>query len=723
MSDVDTVHMFWHGGALPPLAQACVTSFAARGHRVAAWTYDPAALPAGVTRADAREVIADTDPLHRLCRPGSIAAFADCFRYRLLAERGGWWMDTDVYCLTDALPAEPRAWAEQEPGIVNNAILRFPAGDPLAARLATLARERAREGLHWGAIGPELVTEVLRGQDRAGVAGTRSAFYPLHWLEAHHLWLPERRDEVAARTAGAKFIHCWARALENAGIDPWLRAPAGSRLAEMLRGTSGARALTPWRHAAIRRRIHRAASRDGTAGGAGAGAWWIDEPGIDRAVTWLRRSVVIPLRASRMGLRLPPGRLDRVQHLVDTDRGFFLDRARRCGPVFKALVHDSYTTCVVGHSRGARLIAAHEPKLAGWTVDLTGLFPIGALRGMSGETHRKYRRQFLRAVQATPLEAHADRVERLMREAVLELAAAPHPVGGDALRERLRRLSTSIMMRLLYGLEAGTPEHDALAADYRRFGPKAPVSRIRGPHARAFESIDRRLRARAEAARHGDGGAVPPCVLAHIARSGEADDTSMGNLAYLLEAAHFDVYSLWHWMLRLIAGNPRVQEAYAAHPDAGSRRAYARAIALETLRMEQSELLYWRVAEDIAFDGYLIPRGTRLRVCIWEGHKDEATFAAPFWFEPERFLENRYGLDAFAPFGLGARRCLGADLVLDLSTMLVQVLLDAHRVEMAADGAPFMGPYHWQPGPAFALRLRDAGAARFMRTGSPGRPS
>jgi cytochrome P450 len=182
----------------------------------------------------------------------------------------------------------------------------------------------------------------------------------------------------------------------------------------------------------------------------------------------------------------------------------------------------------------------------------------------------------------------------------------------------------------------------------------------------------------------------------------------MGNLAYLYEPAHFDLYSLWHWMLKMLADHPHVQETFRTMADAATRRAYAEAIVHETLRMEQSELLYWRVSADIAFEGFLIPRGTTLRICIWEGHKDAATFPEPFRFRPERFIENTYGLDAFAPFGLGQRRCLGAGLVIDLSTMLALRLLEAYRVERVADDDPVKGPYHWQPGPRIEVRLAPA---------------
>ena len=41
-----------------------------------------------------------------------------------------------------------------------------------------------------------------------------------------------------------------------------------------------------------------------------------------------------------------------------------------------------------------RLLAANEDRLPGLTINLSGLFPIGALRAMTGKTHQRYRHSF-----------------------------------------------------------------------------------------------------------------------------------------------------------------------------------------------------------------------------------------------------------------------------------------------------------------------------------------
>jgi hypothetical protein len=97
------INGLWIGSHLTLMEQLTLRSFVAQGHRFVLWTYDDleTALPPGVERRDAREVL----PSERVFRyrgghfPGSCAGFSDMFRYALLAERGGWWVDMDVTCL------------------------------------------------------------------------------------------------------------------------------------------------------------------------------------------------------------------------------------------------------------------------------------------------------------------------------------------------------------------------------------------------------------------------------------------------------------------------------------------------------------------------------------------------------------------------------------------------------------------------------------------------
>src|SRR5689334_11188531 len=126
-----TVQMFWHGAPLSRMEQLSMVSFLWHGHPVDLYVYEePVSVPAGVRLMDAHQILS-ADLIFRHRRTGSLAAFADWFRYQLLLERGGIWADADVVCLRPLAFRDPVVfgWADD---YLNNAVLGLPAGHDLA---------------------------------------------------------------------------------------------------------------------------------------------------------------------------------------------------------------------------------------------------------------------------------------------------------------------------------------------------------------------------------------------------------------------------------------------------------------------------------------------------------------------------------------------------------------------------------------------------------------
>lgn len=407
------------------------------------------------------------------------------------------------------------------------------------------------------------------------------------------------------------------------------------------------------------------------------------------------------------GLRLPPGRLCPFDRLLHSDQFAFLKAARRLGPLFKTVWNGHWMTFVVGHARARRLLQGNEDRLSSWTPNLTPLFPGGAIRGMQGETHRRYRRVFLQAIQATPLEPHEAPMRALIHEGLRSLThrSAAGPVARDAISEALRRMSTRVFLRLLLGLEAESSRVPEIEAAYRRFGPTAPAYAIRGDEVAAFAEIRALVEAHVEDVRR-DPDRHPPSVLKHMLGQGWLDPTAFGNLLYMLESSNHDVYSLWRWIMKFLSETPAVLQRLRDAPS-GSPGAHrlADAVVLETLRLAQSEVLLRRVTDDIAFDGYLVPQGSVVWVGIWEGHKDASVFPDPFRFDPDRFMTRQYELDQYTPFGMDHRRCLGSDIALGTSRCFVDVLARDFDLTAVSDGPPLRGPFHWEPSRDFAIRI------------------
>jgi hypothetical protein len=224
-------NMFYHGPSLSLLEWLCMESFVNHGHELCLHLYEDVEAPEGVVKVDARATLPFSE---FFMFDGSPSAFTNIFRYKLILETGGWWVDTDVLCLNNNLPECEYAWANQDPSQINGAILKFPQGDSLCQKLLELSIERSRSLTAWGQLGPGLLTEVLSGAKPAGHFGSQAAFYPTHWLEAHLCWMQDQAKLVQARLDGASFLHLWNSILNRMGINLNKRPPPGSYFENLL---------------------------------------------------------------------------------------------------------------------------------------------------------------------------------------------------------------------------------------------------------------------------------------------------------------------------------------------------------------------------------------------------------------------------------------------------------------------------------------------------------
>jgi Glycosyltransferase sugar-binding region containing DXD motif/Alpha 1,4-glycosyltransferase conserved region len=238
------VEMFWHGPALSRLERLCMASFMAHGHTVRLHTYEePRGVPAGVQIQDASRILAERY-LFRHTKSGSVAAFADWFRYVLLHEHGGIWVDTDVVCLKPLHYSQPLLFGRQDEQIINNAVLGLPARHELAAwmidccefpnRVRPYDKQRTRRrklkrrlfqgnqrgNIAWGENGPLGFTQAARhlGYDHHALPFWH--FYPVHfsnWRSVFDSGLKENPHLIG----GSHALHLWNEMVRRApGFHP-----------------------------------------------------------------------------------------------------------------------------------------------------------------------------------------------------------------------------------------------------------------------------------------------------------------------------------------------------------------------------------------------------------------------------------------------------------------------------------------------------------------------
>jgi hypothetical protein len=224
---------FWQGTSLSPLENVCIESFLAHEHTFVLYAYsDVDNVPDGCVLADAADVLPeeslffDDDPTGG----GSPVGFANHFRYKLLSERGGWWIDADVLCLTREITETPYAFAAQpDDGLYNSAVFKAPSGSALLVHLLERTGELGAS-FSWGDPGPRLVSELVAALGLEGHAWRAEDVYPLGWREALAVFDPARRTELEERTAGSTFLHLWNHILHLANVLKTVPPPSGSFL-------------------------------------------------------------------------------------------------------------------------------------------------------------------------------------------------------------------------------------------------------------------------------------------------------------------------------------------------------------------------------------------------------------------------------------------------------------------------------------------------------------
>ncbi|HEV3000863.1 MAG TPA: cytochrome P450 [Solirubrobacteraceae bacterium] len=301
---------------------------------------------------------------------------------------------------------------------------------------------------------------------------------------------------------------------------------------------------------------------------------------------------------------------------------------------------------------------------------------------------------------------HGERMKRLtgVMTEVIEREVESWPRGELKLHPRMQELTLEIILRAVFGLDAGE-RLDALRTRVTRIlefgtnpGSLLPMLRRDFWPMRTWSNF-LALRDEADAliydliAERRAAGGDRDDVLAMLLTARHEDGSPMSpkelrdELMTLLVAGHETTASQLAWTFERVVRDPRVLRRLTEAVDADEDE-YVDATVNESLRsrpvlpIAEPRL----VKQDVEIGGWRYPAGCALAINVYLVHHDPAIYEEPYAFRPERFLDQQPGTYTWIPFGGGRRRCIGASFAQLEMRLVLKAVLSRYELEPTEAG-------------------------------------
>jgi len=247
---IEIANFFWHG-ELTKFEKTCIKSFVKQGFHTKIWSYTNIQID-GAESCDARLVLSEEHLTkykqhhHKITDSAgqyrsSLAAFSDAFRWNLIDKFGGWWFDTDCYCLKSS--DEFKKLRENAPfisGLQDHVSPTVACGafyanqqisTKLVERLNSLCKMYDYNFPDWGMIGPHLISDVVQSEDLLQYILSPEYFYSIELESTNYYIDPALKNVAKSLIADSYVTHIWHSMLTFNNIDK-NNAPENSLLEE-----------------------------------------------------------------------------------------------------------------------------------------------------------------------------------------------------------------------------------------------------------------------------------------------------------------------------------------------------------------------------------------------------------------------------------------------------------------------------------------------------------
>lgn len=217
------IQSLWIGSELSVMEQLCIKSFLNNGHEFHLYCYGEVKnIPDGTLVKDANEILPETEVFSYNVGPGkgSYSAFSNYFRYKLLTDKGGWWVDTDIICIKPFDFEEEYVFSSEmtHENIIHttSSVIKAPKGNKLTDFCYQICLEKDKLTLDWGVVGPKLVKSAVEYFEMEDSIKTYDVFCPLGYQHANLLVKPDITLDFPDTTYA---VHLWNEMWRRNSLD------------------------------------------------------------------------------------------------------------------------------------------------------------------------------------------------------------------------------------------------------------------------------------------------------------------------------------------------------------------------------------------------------------------------------------------------------------------------------------------------------------------------
>lgn len=397
----------------------------------------------------------------------------------------------------------------------------------------------------------------------------------------------------------------------------------------------------------------------------------------------------------------------RVLSALKDPEAFFISGQKKFGDPYCEWLPGMGELYITGHPEGAREIFS-SPRETFQEFKSTILRPLlgdHSLLVIAGENHKREKKLMMPPFHGKRLQTYGN----VMQEVTLEQIQKWREIQTFPARPDLRAVTLEVIIRAMFGIKDSSQHanwRQAMSSyldDYTPLLTVFPVLRrkVYSPWRRfvhSRETLDKMILDEIAVSLR-EGPETRDDILSLLLLSRDQDNVGMtpeevkDELRTLLVGGHETSAAGLAWAVYFIHRDPKIYHKVMTElaslgatsvpaPEDLIELPYLGAICSEALRIHPIVPIVIRhLARDITLRGHRIPAGKHVAVSLVLLHRNPEVWKDPELFNPDRFIERTYSSHEYAPFGGGARRCLGAafatyEMKIILGTILSQVRLE-----------------------------------------------